>query len=281
MDIQEAVRKRKSVRDYLNTSLSGELKEQVQQIINEKVPVPFGNKPRFSLIENQSLKSGEAVKIGTYGYIKGAKYFIAGAVERKPMADFDYGYALETIILKLTTLGLGTCWLGGTLRRKDFAGPLGLAPDEYIPAITPVGIPAANERFFVKIQKLRVNPHKRKEFETLFFYNQPGILLEKEKTGRYEQALEMLRLSPSADNFQPWRAVFDSKGIFHFYLKRSKIMRTVIKTADLQLIDLGIALSHFDLTLKENGIAGTWEQTSGEAPLASGLEYVVSWKPVF
>jgi hypothetical protein len=45
----------------------------------------------------------------------------------------------------------------------------------------------------------------------------------------------------------------------------------------IQDIDIGIAMSHFELTAREMGIAGKW-RISGKAPPVSSLDYIVSWE---
>jgi hypothetical protein len=64
-------------------------------------------------------------------------------------------------------------------------------------------------------------------------------------------------MAPSATNKQPWRIVRDGAA-WHFYLRRTKgygkgsALFTVLRIADLQRVDLGIAIRHFEL------VARTW-----------------------
>jgi hypothetical protein len=62
----------------------------------------------------------------------------------------------------------------------------------------------------------------------------------------------MVRLAPSAVNKQPWRVVL-SENKAHFYEKRSK--GYVGEDGwDIQKIDMGIALCHFEIGAAECGI---------------------------
>ena len=61
----------------------------------------------------------------------------------------------------------------------------------------------------------------------------------------------MVRLAPSAVNRQPWRILVDQNCV-HFYLKRTKGFNG--GKIDMQKIDMGIALCHFDLMCEELGI---------------------------
>ena len=61
----------------------------------------------------------------------------------------------------------------------------------------------------------------------------------------------MVRWSPSAVNKQPWRLILDGNDV-HFYEKKAK--GYVDATGwDMQKIDLGIALCHFEIGVREAG----------------------------
>ena len=88
----------------------------------------------------------------------------------------DYGYGMEKNILFVTALGLGTCWLGGTLKRAGFARKIGLSADEFMPAITPVGYPADKRSLTDRAFRFMAKSDKRKPWEELFFDNGRAML---------------------------------------------------------------------------------------------------------
>ena len=49
-----------------------------------------------------------------------------------------------------------------------------------------------------------------------------------------------------------------------------------LREIPIQDIDMGIAMSHFELTAREMGIAGKWEIKS-DALKTTSLDYIVSW----
>jgi hypothetical protein len=51
----------------------------------------------------------------------------------------------------------------------------------------------------------------------------------------------------------------------------------VLREVSLQDIDLGIAMSHFDLTIQELGLQGKW-QVNSSAPQEKALEYIATWQ---
>jgi len=92
-----------------------------------------------------------------------------------------------------------------------------------------------------------------------------------------------VRWAPSASNKQPWR-LLRSGETWHFYLQRTKgygkgsSVFSLLRLADLQRVDMGIAMCHFELAARERGLAGRWvvEQPALDTS-AEGLEYTVSW----
>ena len=257
--ITEIIDERHAVRTYEERLLPKETIVAIQHYIQE-VLSPYEGKVRIEFLQNVNEK--EKVKLGTYGVIKGGKYYLTAAC-KKGENPITLGYALEKIVLYCTSLGLGTVWMGGTYNKSQFAKAMKLQEDEELLIIVPVGYESDKKSF---VAKLMGNHNKqRKEFETIFFDKTVGTPLTRNAAGRYETALEMVRLAPSAMNQQPWRAVKQGER-FDFY---------VVNTKGLKRIDLGIALAHFYMTLSEQGISGAFRK---EQPMQdSSMAYVVSW----
>jgi len=270
----ETIKKRVSCRSYDGRPLDNNLKERLRAFFRENTRGPFGNALRFELIDLTEAERAELKSLGTYGVIKGAGLFIAGAVARGVRAMEDFGYGMEKNILFAATLGLGTCWLGGTLNRAGFARKIGLSSEEFMPAISPVGYPAEKRSLTDRAFRYMAKSDKRKPWEELFFDEKPGNPLVKDKTGAFEQALESVRIGPSASNRQPWRIVREGASC-HFFLQRTPGYDKMLGEVRLQEVDMGIALCHFELAATELGIGGSWRQ-SKPAFDAGTWEYVVS-----
>jgi nitroreductase len=87
----------------------------------------------------------------------------------------------------------------------------------------------------------------------------------------------MVRLGPSASNNQPWRAVKDHKGL-HFYLKRNAGYNKIFGGMDLQKVDMGIAMCHFELAAEESGLDGGWSEVADyPGSLPERTSYIISW----
>jgi nitroreductase len=276
--IIEAINRRVSVRSYADRSIEQSKKQEMINLLESTNEGPFGNKVRFALIDFSEMEKNEIGSLGTYGFISGAKLFIVSAIKDGAGAMVDLGYSFEKLILAATNLGLGTCWLGGTFKRANFAKRVNVSEDEIVAAISPIGY--ARDRRTVRETAIRrlANSDRRKPWEELFFDGDFNTPLSKDSAGGYAVPLECVRLGPSASNNQPWRVVYQKQqGAFHFYLKRTWGYDKFNGRIDLQRVDIGIAMCHFELGAGETGLSGTWEV--GKPDLAMGnAEYIVSWK---
>jgi hypothetical protein len=221
--------------------------------------------------------------LGTYGFIKNPTGFIIGVSEVKSGALEDFGYLLEAILLRATDLGLGSCWLGVTFTKSRFSHQMNLQNGEIIPAVAIIGYPADQSTWLEQTIRTGARADHRFPWKKLFFsdiFNKPII---PEEAGIYQESLELVRLAPSASNKQPWRVVREGHN-WHFFLQRSAkypppVFDFVLNLADLQRVDLGIAMAHFELSARENGLAGKWIIQPPDIPLPDQLtEYSVTWR---
>ena len=272
MSIIEAIRRRRSVRSYSGDLLSDEIKEKIIQYIN-RLEAPFDAKIRIKLITKQG--SGKGEKLGTYGVIKGAENYLVLAYEESDRVEYAAGYVFEQLILYCTELGLATCWVGGTFKHKDFAEQIWLKPNETLRIVSPLGYGLGKSRLLESLMRGMVKSDKRKPFETLFFSTNFSSPLREIDAGKFLKPLQMLRLSPSASNTQPWRAIKEYD-CFHFYYYTS--------ASRFSAIDMGIALCHFEQTCIEIGLPGclTVMPEKASENVEKGYRYAVSWvsKPI-
>jgi len=281
----EAINKRISVRSYSNEPIGQEDRRKIMDMLQPPHTGPFVHQVRFSMIDS-SEKNKDKVKLGTYGFISGANSFIVSAIKEYQgktsggeKALVDVGYCFEKIILNATNMGLGTCWLGGTFNRTDFAKSINASEDEIIPAISPIGYSRGRRTLREIAVRRFANANNRKPWEELFFEENLSTPLSRGVAGDYAVPLECVRLGPSASNKQPWRIVYQQQsGAFHFFLKRTPgYYGRLIGNVDLQLIDMGIAMCHFELSAREKGLIGTWEMVKPDLNVGNAL-YIATWK---
>ncbi len=279
--ITDVIRRRFSCRTYRPDPIEAEMRQRLVRAAAALRSGPFGAALRFRVVaateeDRRSLKG-----LGTYGFIRGAGGFFLGAVGRGERNLEDFGYCMEELILFATDLGLGTCWLGGTFSKSAFAARIRLQPEEVMPAVAAVGYIAERRSLVDRVIRRSAKGDRRRPWEHLFFDEQFGRPLSRQDAGAYAEPLEMVRLGPSASNKQPWRIVRQGNA-WHFYLQRTpgylQGWDKHFVVADLQRVDLGIALCHFELTAREVGLSGHWVLADPALELPDDqTEYTATW----
>ncbi len=276
--ITDVIKKRTSWRTYTNEPLAQDVREKMINMMRDNdFGSPFSEKAgnsRFELLSIPEFDPSERENLGTYGTIEGVQDFIVGAIEKSKYDREHFGYILESLILGATDLGLGTVWLGGTFNRSLFSAKIKKKENEIVPAITPIGYPAARTSKEITIRSY-AKADKRFPWEKLFFKGDFSTPLKLEN--EYFTLIENVRLGPSAGNFQPWRIVKEpTEDNFHFYLlytddKMGKVYNV------FKRLDIGIAVSHFNLSAKELGINGKWGFEKPNISTTEDFQYIISW----
>lgn len=273
--IRETIAQRYSCRSYDGRPVSAADREALERFIAAQASDHQGNRIKLRLVEEGSA-SGAPVKLGTYGAISGASLYLAGSLPKRGQSIEGYGFAFEKAVLYATELGLASCWLAGNVNRKNFSASMGLSEDELIPAVSPLGHASVKPRFYDSLSRTFAKSRTRDDPAELFYGPDGASPLPEEIAARFAAPLEGLRLAPSARNRQPWRLMATPSG-FRFFVKRDPGYSAVF-AFDLQRMDLGIAMCHFQLCAAEAGLRGTWSYETGLGRGPDGSEYVVSWK---
>lgn len=279
--IIQTIQKRKSIRSYDSTPISVEIIEKITDYVKKNLDSPFRGEARFELITLEGLHKKDKKRFGTYGFIHGTYSFLIAIIKKNTTYDLEHiGYVFEKIILYVTQLTLGTCWLGGTFKRGKLMAYLNLEKGEYIPAVTPIGIPSRKQNKRSQLIRRVARSEKRKIWSDIFFDGIGSVPLILSKQNKYFTPLEMVRLSPSASNHQPWRIVKSKQEpIFNFYICREKrFFQKRFSFPDFQRIDLGIACCHFDLACKELEIQGRWIIKDPNLDVPENYQYLISWE---
>jgi nitroreductase len=271
--VEETVRKRYSARNYREQEVEADKIKAIETFI-AALKNPFGKKVRFHYLNQNDMQNQQ--KLGTYGVIQGAKQYLGTTIKQEPMALEALGYELEAVILFLTHLGLGTCWLGGTFNRKGFAKAMNIGEDELFPIITPYGYAADKKHIKEILMRKMIQADHRRDWNQLFFKNDFQTPLTEVEAGALAFPLEMVRLGPSASNKQPWRILLkDNK--CHFYEYKTPKYSDAFPY-DIQSVDMGIAAAHFDFAVKEKGIKGRFDfAVEPKAASPDHMHHVFSW----
>lgn len=280
--VSELIRRRYSCRTYREAPIPKKKRERLSAFAASLGQGPLGTRARFALVAGSEQDRSALNDLGTYGFIKGATGFIVGATGIHGKNLEDFGYLMERIVLYATDLGLGTCWLGGTFTKSSFAEKIRRIDGELVPAVVSTGEIASKRGLVDRIIRRGANAERRRPWEALFFDGTNGAPLSRLAAGAYAEPLEMVRLGPSASNRQPWRVLKDRDN-WHFYLERTPGYRErrlvrMFTVADMQRMDMGIAMCHFELAASELGLRGRWEVSDPGVETPDVLrEYTVSW----
>jgi len=280
--VEELVEQRFSCRSYLSQPVEEQTLQRLTDYAAALQTGPFGTQLRFSLGAAREKDQKALRKLGTYGFIKGATGFIIGVIQDDEKNLEDFGYLMESIILFATDIGLGTCWLGGTFTKSSFSERVSPRPGELIPAVVSLGYCAKKPRRFDAVIRNSAGAERRLSWEQLFSDSRFGVPLSRETAGDYATTLEMVRRAPSASNKQPWRIIKDGNR-WHFFLQRTpgyreRMLVRLFTVADMQRIDMGIAMCHFELVARDHGLDGRWEiNTPAIEKYDEFTEYTVSW----
>ena len=257
----ETILTRKSVRSYDGRPIEPEALEKVKAFA-AKVEDPFGIPVTFVFLDAKEHGLSSPV-------LTGEPLYAAGKVPRAPYADAAFGFAMEHLLLYAWSMGLGSVWIGGTMKREVFESAAGLGAGERMPCVSPLGYPAAKRSLRETIMRRGVGADSRLPGEKLFFRDDFNTPLSTQ-----DDLLELVRWAPSAVNKQPWRLVL-REGRFHFYLKHDKGYVSEV-VGDLQKIDMGIALCHFVLGAKAMGRESAVAVEDPRIPVPEGMEYIAS-----
>ena len=258
MDLYETLLKRRSVRRYTENAPDAVTLQSIREA---------ALKPLFPEIE---------VKIELIGKTELPQFFLStGSVRapcyavitsrKSPFAKLNAGFLGEQLVAELTLRGLGTCWSGG-LKASKTAFPL-----DYLIAIG-FGYPK-NGLLREPEQKL-----SRKTTEEIC-PNPPGSQLMKD-------AVEAVRVAPSAVNRQPWRLEPEGNTL-HVFCEKPSFLTSVgpgpvkffypgAALEKLQEIDCGIALAHILICAEHFGAAPEFRRIAGKEKAGEKRIYMMS-----
>jgi nitroreductase len=274
------MRKRQSIRTYQTQEITEAHLKEINDYIKDEQNLsgPFGKKGRIELVQVSHNVTDKGIKLGTYGFIKNPSAYLVGVTENNKESLLDFAYTFQKLVLLLTEMGIGTCWMGGTFSRNSFEQEIQMGEKGFIPCITPIGYPNQKQRVFDKAVRLVVKADNKKPWDQLFYDTNFEVSLTNENVGVLELPIEMVRLGPSASNKQPWRLVVsEDRTVCHFYIEHTPNYSSKLGY-DMQLLDMGIAMCQFELACKELNISGSWGVKDPNINLLSGnTEYIVSW----
>ncbi len=240
-NLVKEIEKRVSRRKFKNKEISVEEEVRIVEIL-EKINENKGLE--FKIVVNEGKEVFKGMK--SYGLIRGCMTYVAliGDSRNKKIEE-KIGYFGEYLVLKLTELGYGTCWIGGTYDDKKAEKEVFLDYGEKIYALIALGKVEKKDG----IEKLMSLMSKKKKTNKEIFkgYNK----IPEDKKIWIDSGLKLVEKAPSALNRQPWMFSLTNK---------EEIILEVTNNYNFEKIDMGIAMLHFEQGASLEGIHGNWKK---------------------
>lgn len=152
MEILDLIKSRRSVRSYLPKKVSPELIEKILEA-GRWAPSGLNNQPwRFIVITSEEQKNQIKNFTTDSHIIEKAPCLIVVFLDKKSSYNrtkdlMAIGACIQNMLLESHSLGLGTCWLGEILnRREEVEKALEVEKRYEMVAVVCVGYPTAEER---------------------------------------------------------------------------------------------------------------------------------------
>lgn len=226
MTLQEAIKTRHSVRQYLDKPIEAEKIKQLQALI-EKSNREAGLHIQLVTDEPNAFGGGMA----KYGKFSGVRNYIAMVCKKGD--DTALGYYGEQVVLLAQTLGLNTCWVGLTFSKQPDAYEV--RQGETLVCLVALGYGATQG----------VQHPQKKSIETFF----DDLRTETHPIPSwFADGVEAALLAPTAVNQQLFRFILhDGNKV------EAKKVFSLTNGFGYAPIDLGIAKCHFEIGAgKEN-----------------------------
>lgn len=221
MDLLAAARARHSVRSYTNEPIEGEVLSSLHRKITE---CNEAGGLRIQLFLNSpGVFSGVMARYGSFYNVRN---YIALVGKRSPELGDLCGYYGEQLVLHAQQLGLNTCWVAMTYKKRKC--PAKCAIGEKLMMVIALGYGESSG-----------TPSKTKPVDEL-------SRCDGEMPDWFRRGVEAAQLAPTAMNQQK----------FMFELHGDKVRATTAR-GFYTLVDLGIAKYHFELGAGTDG--WSWE----------------------
>lgn len=113
MDTLQAIKERHSVRAYKDQPIENEVREQLNQIIDE-----INSESGLHIMIRYDDADGFDSKLASYGSFRNVKNYIILAGKKSEDISEKCGYYGEKLVLEAQKLGLNTCWVALTFNKS-------------------------------------------------------------------------------------------------------------------------------------------------------------------
>ncbi len=208
-DIMEAMRSRNSVRRYTDRKIEGEVRRELQNFVDT---CNAEGRLHFQLVTDQP---GVFTGILARGFDNVSNY--VALIRKEKDTDEKVGYYGEKVVLEAQRLGLNTCWVGLTYKKRKL--DVNIKDDEKLVCVLALGYGADQGV-----------PHKSKPADEIG-------KCQGEMPEWFRNGVEAAMLAPTAMNKQR----------FTFTLQDDGKVKAGTASGAYSEVDLGIGKLHFEL----------------------------------
>lgn len=257
MELFDAIQIRRSVRKYLFEKLSDKKLKEIKNVISSSESLYKDINLKINIIDGDKMDPVLKGVIGNYGKVK-APYYLLASSEVKDGYLENTGYVLEKIVLSLTGMGIGTCWIGSKVEEEQLRAIADIDKNLKPVILIAFGYAAAHNDLYRK----HPSEAKRKDLHKIVTGNSGEDL---------EKIFKAVKLAPSSMNSQPWRFIIEDNEI-HVYTGSNILTKYFI--SDFNRIDAGIALRHFEIAAKHYSKNIEFKKLNSK--FQPGLNYITS-----
>ncbi|WP_455537732.1 nitroreductase family protein [Terrisporobacter sp.] len=245
MELYDALFYRKTIKSYSDKMIKRPLLEEIKCLCDNITYLNNDLNIKAHLVERGHLVH---FLLGKDSKVKAPHYIIITSNKGEDYLQ-NIGFAMERLILELTSLGVGTSWLKCELKKEDIKEFVQLdeiydeydedvdideSQIEYPISLIAIGYPDEYESLFRKSKR----SYDRKKMKEVCKNFDP----------KWNEVMEGVRVAPSMSNKQPWEFKQREYG-FDLY---ESLPHKYLKIENENKISMGIALCHFDVSCKAN-----------------------------
>ncbi|MGM0400338.1 MAG: nitroreductase family protein [Chloroflexota bacterium] len=266
-ELYQAIMARRSVRRYDDEPLSEDILDQVREIASKVVPLIPDNTFRVLIHDYTPADEGWVLRSAYGRFMTPPHVMVPYVVGEYPLTDL--GCRVEQIVVRLTALDIGTCYIGALGAEDGLRSRFGLPAGARIGATVFFGRPASGVGGTVDaVARMLAGGRKRMAVRELFFDGDFGS--PSAPPSEIAPLIEAGRWAPSAVNAQPWR----------FLLREERLMLFVTtgtlkylggERGQYPLYDGGICMANIHLAMEALGEGGNWRM--GEKGDVQGVEH--------
>jgi hypothetical protein len=263
----QAVLARRSVRRFDAAPLDRSTLDAVRQITDDAWPLSGDVRIGWQL-RDCSPTTNLAASIGGYGKLLTPPHFlapVATAYRDERQALVELGFRAEQVAVRLTALGLGSCFVGTLSAGEAALAGLGLAAPSLVAAVLAFGRPsgALGGRLTNQLMRVVTGATNKLAADRVFFaddFARPAT-----PPARLAPLVEAARNAPSAFDAQPWR-LLAAGGSLYLYVRRETPRYGGGRGQSYRYHDGGTCLANVALAAAALGIVGSCELLDPAGP---------------